>query len=81
MSKTIVAAASLVVLLAFPTVAAAQRNTTVGVGAGAVAGAIVAGPVGAVVGAVAGGVIGASSERRRTYRARRVRHKAYRGYR
>lgn len=78
MRKFLIAAASFAALAALPGLAAAQSNTTVGVGTGAVAGAVVGGPIGAVVGGVAGGFIGASTERRRSYRYRRASHRRYR---
>ena len=54
--------ASLLELTLFPGIAAAQSNTAIGVGPGAVTGAVVGGPVGAVVGAVVGGLVGAATE-------------------
>ena len=54
MRSTVIGLASLLGLALFPGIAAAQSNTAIGVGTGAVTGAVVGGPVGAVVGGVVG---------------------------
>jgi hypothetical protein len=54
MRSTLIGLASLLGLALFPGIAAAQSNTAIGVGTGAVTGAVVGGPVGAVVGGVVG---------------------------
>jgi hypothetical protein len=65
MRNTLIGLAWLVGLALFPGIAAAQSNTAIGVGTGAVTGAVVGGPVGAVVGGVVGGSVGAATEPRR----------------
>lgn len=81
MRKTVITLASLAALTMFPSLAAAQNRTAVGVGTGAVAGAVVGGPIGAAVGGVIGGVIGASTDQRRHRVYRSNRKPSYTSYR
>ena len=82
MRNTLIGLLSLLGLTLFPGIAAAQSNTAIGVGTGAVTGAVVGGPVGAVVGGVVGGSVGAATEphRYRVYRPHRrvAYHRHYR---
>ena len=82
MRNTLIGLASLLGLALSPDIAAAQSNTAIGVGTGAVTGAVVGGPVGAVVGGVVVGSVGAATEPRRyrVYRPHRrvAYHRHYR---